>query len=211
MAFLDDNVKKEVKEGLSQLNDEVNLIYFSQSEGCEYCKDTQNLLEEVAELSDKINLKIMDFDKDKAEAEKYGVNKVPATVVLSNKDYGIKLYGIPTGYEFSSLLEDIRMVSDGKIDMPDDFRNELEKIDKPIHLQIFVTPTCPHCPKAVITSHMFAMVSDNIKAEMVEATEFPELSQKYGVKGVPQIVINEKPTQAGALPPQMLLEEIKKA
>lgn len=212
MAFLDENTKKEVKKSLSNLNKGVNVIFFSQDKkDCEYCTETQSLLEEVVELSDKIKLDVKNFDNDKQEAEKYGVDKTPATVIVSDKDYGIKFYGIPTGHEFSSLIQAIHMVSLGEIEMPDDFRKKLDSIDKAVHLQIFVTPTCPHCPQAVINSHMLALSNDNIKAEMVEAGEFPELSQKYGVRGVPQIVINEKPVQAGAMPPQMILEEIKKA
>ncbi len=211
MAFLEKDVKEEVKKHMENLNKTVNISYFKEESNCQYCKETGDLLTELSELSEKINLNIMDYDKDKDKAETYGVNKTPATVIFTeDKDYGIKMYGIPTGYEFSTLLQAIKMVSNEEVDVPDEMVTQIKNIDKPVHLQVYVTPTCPHCPRAVVAAHTFAYLNDNIKAEMIEATEFPELSTKYGVRGVPQIIINEKPVQPGALPPQMFLDEIKK-
>ncbi len=210
MAFLEKETMESVKNHLSVLREDVEIRLFK-SDGCEYCSGTFALLDEVANLSDKITLKTFDIAKDKSEAEKFNVDKTPAIAISKkDKDYGIRMFGIPTGYEFTSLLEAIKMVSTSNVDMSDDVIEEIKKIDKSVHLQVYVTPMCPHCPRAVVDAHRFALLNDNIKAEMVEASEFPELSNKYGVMGVPQIVINEKPVTPGALPIQMFLDEINK-
>jgi glutaredoxin-like protein len=212
MAFLEKDVREQVQKSLEDLNKSVNITFFKEESGCQYCGETKQLLTELSELSDKINLKVMDFTENKTDAEKFGVDKTPATVIATDdKDYGIKLYGIPTGYEFSTLLQAVKMISTETVEVPEDMVTQIKKIDKPVHLQVYVTPTCPHCPRAVAAAHIFAYLNDNIKAEMVEASEFPDLSTKYGVRGVPQIIINEKPVQPGALPPQMFLDEINKA
>ena len=84
----------------------------------------------------------------------------------------------------------------------------LAKIDKPVHLQVFVTPTCPHCPKAVRMAHKAAIENDNITADMVEATEFPHLAMRYDVKGVPRTIIDEDYPIEGAVFEKELVEKI---
>ncbi len=79
-------------------------------------------------------------------------------------------------------------------------------------MMVFVTPTCPYCPRAVILAHQFAMESPMVQAEMVEAMEFPKLSDQYGVSGVPHTTINYgKGTVVGAVPEAHMLQELKNA
>ena len=86
-----------------------------------------------------------------------------------------------------------------------------QAIDKPVHLQVFVTPTCPYCPRAVLTAFKFAMLNENITADMIEATEFQELSMKFNVQGVPKTVINDDWDIVGAVPEKMVLDKVKEA
>jgi glutaredoxin-like protein len=128
-----------------------------------------------------------------------------------SRDYGIRYFGIPSGYEFSSLIEDIMMVSSGQSGLSAATKEVLANLEKPVHLQVFVTPTCPYCPQAVLLAHKLAFESDKVKADMVEAIEFPHLSMKYQVQGVPRTVINETVHQEGAAPEAMLLAKLKEA
>ncbi len=124
------------------------------------------------------------------------------------KDYGIRLYGIPAGYEFATLLEDIRMVSRGEPALRPETLEALGRLTGPVRVQVFVTPTCPYCPRAVLLAHKLAMASDLVTGEMVEATEFPHLAQRYHVQGVPRTVINEVVHVEGAVPEQQLIMEL---
>ena len=78
----------------------------------------------------------------------------------------------------------------------------------PVHIQVFVTPTCPYCPCAVVLAHKLAMASELVTADMVEATEFPHLANKYHVHGVPRTVVNETIHIEGAVPEAALMSEI---
>jgi len=211
--YLDDNIKNELKKQLSILTKNVKIIFFTQELECQYCKETRAILSELVEVSDKLSLEVKNFITDKSEAEKYGVDKIPATVLLdeNGKDYGIKFYGIPSGYEFASLLEDIKMLGTGSTGLPAEIENAIKKIDSDVHMQVFVTPTCPYCPQAVVTAHKFSYLNDKIKGDMIEATEFPHLSNKYNVRGVPRTVINESTYIEGAAPEQMVLDKVKEA
>jgi len=209
--YLDDQIKTELTKQLSVLTKNVKMIFFTQELECQYCRETKAILTELSEVSDKLILEIKNFVADKADAEKYGVDKIPATVLLdeNDKDYGIKFYGIPSGYEFASLLEDIKMLGTGKTGFGEEFESHVKNIKDEVHIQVFVTPTCPYCPQAVITAHKFAYLNDKIKSDMVEATEFPHLSQKYNVHGVPRTVINENTFIEGAAPEHLVFDKWK--
>lgn len=118
---------------------------FTQDQDCQYCSETQMLVEEVSALSENVHAEIIPFDPDETQALTYGIDKVPAIVVLSGdktpRDYGIRYYGIPSGYEFTSLIEDIFMVAEGKSGLSADTQEKLAALTTPVHLQVFVTPT----------------------------------------------------------------------
>jgi len=211
MALLDEKIKQEVQNALGELPNPVRLVMFTQEFECQFCRETRQLVEEVAELHDQISAEIYNLMLDKEEAEAYGIDKIPAVAVIGEKDYGIRFFGIPSGYEFSSLIESIRLVSSGKPDLSPDGLALAQKIDQPVHLQVFVTPTCPYCPQAVVLGFNLAMANDLITADMVEATEFPHLSQRYQVMGVPRSVINEDYHIEGAAPEPMVLDKIQEA
>ncbi len=211
--YLDDSLKAELKKQLSVMTKNVKMVLFTQELECQFCRETKDILTELSEVSDKISLEIKNFINDKEETEKYGVDKIPATVLLdeNGKDYGIKFYGIPSGYEFASLLEDLKLLGTGATGFSPEVEEQIKSVDTDVHMQVFVTPTCPYCPQAVITAHKFAYLNEKIKSDMVEATEFPHLSNKYSVRGVPRTVINENSFIEGAAPEQMVLDKVKEA
>ncbi len=173
MALLDENIKPQVRDILGKLEGPVKLVVFTQGESglekipgeskaapvtaaadmvapgaaieCEMCSETRQLAEEVAELADQVSIEVLDFVKDEQRAAQYGVDKIPAIVVLKGGDqpvdYGIRFYGIPSGYEFTSLLQDILMAGKGKTDISSETQQEIQKLDKPVHIQVYVTPT----------------------------------------------------------------------
>lgn len=215
MALLQESDRKVLEEKFAELTNPVKVVVFTQEMECQYCKETRQLAEEVAELSDMITLETYDFVAHKEIAEQYNVDKIPATIIMTGgdapKDYGIRFFGIPSGYEFASIIEDIMMVGEGETGLSGEMKAWVAELDSPVHMQVFVTPTCPYCPQAVLLGHKLAMESDMITADMVEAIEFPHLSNKYAVQGVPRTVINETVHMEGAAPEPMLLAKLKQA
>jgi len=215
MSLLNDEIRGQLEQEFSKLSNPVKLVMFTQAIECQYCKETHQLAEEIAELSDKINVEVYDFVEDADVVEQYQIDKIPAIAVVRDgdepRDYGIRFYGIPSGYEFGSLIEDIAMISAGESGLSPATKEYLANLDQPLHLQVFVTPTCPHCPRAVRLAHMLAMESDQVQGDMVEAIEFPHLSNKYQVMGVPRTIINEDAFMEGAAPEAMLMAKIREA
>jgi glutaredoxin-like protein len=204
------------KEFETNLVEPVKLVMFTQEFECQFCTETRQIVEEVAALSDKVEAEIRDFVADKEVAELYRIDKIPAIAVVQagdggEKDYGVRFFGIPSGYEFTSVIEDIIDVSKGDSGLQPKSKEAVAGITKPVHFQVFVTPTCPYCPQAVRLAHKFAIESELITADMVEAIEFPHLSNKYAVHGVPRTVINEDFHQEGAVPEPMMLAKLLEA
>ena len=203
MSMIGEKDRKTVKDRLAKLVRPVKAVVFTQEMECQFCSETRGLMQELAGLTDKLQVEVKDFLGDAAEAKRLGVDKIPAIVLLGegDKDYGVRFYGIPAGYEFVSLLESLEMVSKGDSGLAPATREKLKGLKKPLHLQVFVTPTCPYCPRAVVLAFKLAMESPLITASMVESTEFPHLANRYQVSGVPHTVIGESPQpMIGAYP-----------
>ncbi len=141
MALLNAEIRKEVKAALSDVTVPVTFKVFTQAFECQYCKETRELVEEVAALSDYVSAEVYDFEKDKALADSLGIDKIPAIAVIGKKDYGIRMFGIPSGYEFGSLIESIKLVADGDSGLAPETRKQIAKLKKPVTVQVFITPT----------------------------------------------------------------------
>ncbi|MEM3731561.1 MAG: thioredoxin family protein [Candidatus Bathyarchaeia archaeon] len=209
MSLIPEEHKMHIKgEFEEKLEKPVKIVMFTQEVECQYCAQTRQLLSEIAALSDKISLEVYDFVADAEKAKRYGVDKVPAIAIIGDKDYGVRFYGLPYGYELQTLLEGIIAVSRAKTDLSDEIKMRIREIKAPVHIQVFVTLTCPYCPMVAGLAYKFAIENDLIKASVIEVSEFPHLGLKYGVMGVPKTVINEKVEFVGALPEDLFLEHI---
>ena len=191
-----------------KLEKPVRIVMFTQELECKYCSETRQLVQEVAELNEKIKLEVYDFVANADKAREYGIDKVPAIAIIGEKDYRVRYYGFPFGYEFQTLTEALVNVSRGRTDILDKTRELLKEVKTPVHIQVFVTLTCPHCPVAAATAHKFAVENDLIRADVVDAGEFPHLAIKYAVVGVPKVVMNEKVGFVGVLPEDLFLEHV---
>ncbi|MHA1303979.1 MAG: protein disulfide oxidoreductase [Candidatus Heimdallarchaeaceae archaeon] len=189
---IDDNIKRQVSEMLKHMEQVVLAKLFLAEDRCLTCSETKEIMKIIAELAPEGKLKIEEYrkEKDATVFSEYGIINYPAIILEGESVKGqVKLTGIPSGYEFGTLIEDLLDISTGKVTLKEESLKKIERIDKRLLLQVFITPTCPYCPQAVRLAHKAAMANPHIVGEMVEATEFPELSQKYYVMGVPKTVI----------------------
>src|SRR6185295_16369577 len=169
MSFLSADTQTEVKQLFEDLTGEVRLLFFTLREsslfipgrGCETCKDTRLLLEEVASLSDKIKLEVHDFEAESDLARELGIDRIPAFVIAGDAVRGkVRYFGMPSGYEFSVFLGGILDVSKGKSDLTEASLETIESLSKDLHIQVFVTPTCSYCPQVARLAHKLAVESE---------------------------------------------------
>lgn len=213
MPLLSDPDKEAIRGRLREMDKPVKLLVFTQKGvECRYCRETRELIEEVTELSDKLSAEVHLLE-ERGIADRYGVDKVPAILLLDGEgnDLGVRFFGIPSGYEFATLLEDILIISRGETGLSERTKRALSQLKRDVHIQVFVTPTCPYCPMAASLAHRMAIESNKVRADVVEVSEFPHLAVKYQVRAVPKIVINELLWIEGAVPEGQLLSEVAKA
>ena len=211
MTFMDQQTSDEVKKRLGALEGEVRVLYFKEALLCQTCGTAEDFYRELAALSPKVKLEVYNRVTDTEKAAAYGITLSPAAVIEGPKGARVRFYGIPAGYEFVSLLEALRNSAGAASDLQPATVDALAGVAKPVNIKVFVTPTCPYCPAAVVLAHKFALASPQVTAEMVEASEFPDLAAKYEVSGVPQIVVNEKISLVGAQPESAMLAAVLQA
>jgi glutaredoxin-like protein len=185
-------------------------LFFLRRQPCQYCKPVRQMLEELAALTDKISLRQHIFEEDREAVAQYGVERIPAIVLHVGDRRWLKYYGSPGGHEFVPLVETIVDISRGTNHLSDKTRKRLRKLKKDVRIQVFVTPACPHCPQMARLAYQVALESPHISAEVIEANEFPELSQRYQVRGVPTTIIDEKMSFAGSVPDDLLVDTIER-
>ncbi|HVN14129.1 MAG TPA: thioredoxin family protein [Anaerolineales bacterium] len=215
---LDDQIVKQIEEIFGEVKEPVQVLFFGSKDHCDYCNEARQLLEEITAINDKLELKVYDIQEHQEIANQFNVTNAPGIVIAAKdnaevSDLGIQFSGVPSGHEFSTLINDILIVSRRDSGLSEKTREFLKNLDQPLLLQVFVTPSCPYCPRAVLLAHQMAMENPQmIRAEGVEATEFPELASRFNVQGVPQTVINSGAGMVvGAVPEQNLLAEIMHA
>jgi alkyl hydroperoxide reductase subunit AhpF len=144
--LLNEAIIEQVREVFDQLREPVEVLFFGQEAGCEYCEDTLQLVQEIVALSDKLGVRVYDLDKDASIAQQYKVDKAPGIVIAGRDgdqilDYGIRYAGIPAGHEFSSLVHDLILVSGRDSGLDAKTRQFLAGLQEPVLLHVFVTPT----------------------------------------------------------------------
>lgn len=194
-----EEIKQQLKEVLSAMQNNVKIRFFTDNK-CPSCADAEEFIETMASLSDHLSF-------EKVETEEL----VPAYELTSEKypDASIRFNGIPGGHEINSFLQAIVELSGLAGELPEELIERISKIDKDVDIKVFVTLGCPHCPGAVAKANRLAMENPHIKAQMIEAQTFYELSEKYNVSSVPKIVINESFEFVGNQPIEKFIEGLE--
>ena len=203
MAMLSEQDQNAVRGRLAAITRPVTILFFTQTfDAPETVLLAKQVLDEAVSLSDRLTIEEVSFVLEKERAALYGIEQIPAIVLLADgEDTRIRFLGAPAGYEFVSLIDALVLAGTGSSGFAPATRALIaEHVTEPIHVQVFVTPTCPHCPRAVTLAHRMAVESPHVRATCVEATEFVELSRKYRVNGVPKTVVNDAIEILGALP-----------
>jgi len=142
MSILTDRDQAAVRKEFERIAGPVKLVVFSQElAAAELCQQNEQLVREVAELSEQITVEVLNLAIDRGRAEAYGVDQVPAIVVEGRRDWGIRFYGIPLGYEFSNLVDAIIVASTGEPALTEETLASLQALASDVEIKVFSTPT----------------------------------------------------------------------
>jgi glutaredoxin-like protein len=199
---LSENTQNAIKELFKDISSPVEMTVFGQK-GDQIFEVEKELLGDLSGLS-ILQFKALDIDSE--QAKKHGIEKSP-TIILK-KYPGVRFVGLPSGHEFRTFLEAMVMAGKGRTKLCPESVAEIKKVNAPLDIKVFVTPTCPYCPPAVITALQMAMENEKITASMVEASEFPDLSEAYQIRGVPRTVVNDADGFEGSAPEHVFVKKV---
>ena len=211
MALLSEQDRQTVRGHLAVIEDPVRLLFFTQTFGApDTVMIAKQVLDEIVSLNDHLSLEEVNFVLEQDRARQYGVEQIPTIVLLKgDHDTRIRFLGAPAGYEFMSLIEAVILAGTNDSGLTPESRALVaEHVTAPLDIQVFVTPTCPHCPRAVTLAHRLAVESPLITASCIEATEFMDLSRKFRVTGVPKTIVNGSIEILGALPEDQFVRTV---
>ncbi len=208
MSILKDHEREYVENVFRLVANQVTLSFFRKQPENHAERETLTILDEISSISDMIKLKVYDFEKDKAEVKKFQIDKVPAIVVEGDKDFGIRFYGVPSGFLISSLIEDVVQISKNDSELSTATKQKLKEVDHSLNLEVFVKPTSPYSPSLVNIAHRMAMESEHISAHLVNIENYPHLAMRFNIQDVPHTVVNGKESVEGALDEQDFTDKI---
>ena len=142
MALIKEDVGAQLKQEFAGLKNPVRLAVFSQALADPEAEQVKRLVEELAGLDSHLSAEAYNFVLDKERADALRIARIPAIAILgAEQDYGIRMYGLPSGYEFGTLVDAIKDVSSGDSGLAPETRTALAELPEVIHLQVFSTPT----------------------------------------------------------------------
>lgn len=209
MALLSDQDRQTVANRLAVITHPVKLLLFTQTFGApDSVRAARQVVDEIVPLNDHLSVEEVNLVLEKERAAQYGVDRVPAIALLrGDADTRLRFFGAPAGYEFVSLLEAVVLAGTDDSGLTQASKDLIAAaVTEPMTIDVFVTPTCPHCPRAVTLAHRMAAESPHIRATCIEATEFLDLTRQYRVTGVPKTVVNGTIEILGAVPEDVFVK-----
>jgi len=225
MQLLNEEVRQQVKEIFTkEVQNPVKVLLFTRAFNCETCQYAEQLMKEIQEtVPEKFRVEVISTatPEGQEKARKCGLDpdRVPAIVTVDKegKDRGIHYIGLPAGLEFSTFINGVILASLDGLQLDERTKELINQITQPLDVRVFVTTSCGYCPQAAITAYQFAVASPNVVANVYDAQENPDLSQRYQVVGVPKIVITKQGSDepvvefVGAQPPEYFLSYLIQA
>jgi thioredoxin reductase (NADPH) len=204
---LPEDVKHVLKERFKEMKEPVVIALFTKKgENDQFNQITTLFLQELEQLSDKIHAEF--HEAGDAASKKYGVTGSP-TVMIQPGIYDIRYLGAPFGEEGRSFIEALIMVSQQESFLSKKSKELLSSLKEKRHVRVFVTLSCPYCPGQVLNAFKAAIERpDLIRADCVEAAEYPTLSDQFNVGAVPDTVINDLSISKGLEPEELFINEL---
>ena len=208
MALIDQRTREEVARRLQTLATPVLLRLRlagragADGDGCATCAESRELVETLVELApDRLRLELVEADP--------GADGLPQIEVSQpGQPPRLVFQGLPSGFEFATLIDALERVGGAGSGFSPAASQRIQGLDHDVEVTVYVTPSCPYCPSAASLANRMALASDRVRARTVEANEFPELSRRHGVRGVPHTVVNGGASFVGALPEEHFVERV---
>ena len=146
---LDAQIKGQLAQYLQLLESDV--VLQAQLGDDENSQKVRDFLEEIAAMSERISM---------APAN---LSRTPSFKIAKlGQESGVEFAGLPLGHEFTSFVMALLQVSGRPPKIEDDLAARIKAIQKPLHLETYVSLTCHNCPDVVQAFNIMAVLNPNI-------------------------------------------------
>ena len=200
-----------IKRSPVQLKKPVRIVLFTTDTACVACPDAHELVRAIKSHMGRIALESYDMVMDRDKTEQYGIRQVPAIVVQGGEGQTVTFYGLAEDVFLEILMETIQSLAEAKVWFPDDIRRALRHLVHDVKIRVFVETDCVKCKPVADTAIGLAMESRLIDADIIIASDFPELIKKYRVTTLPTTIFGENLFMEGHVTESEFLEMIFQA
>ena len=203
---------RDFTDRLAALPDAVRLVFFTQTFGCDTCLQAEQMVDEIARLSERVTVEKYNLVLDRERAAEFNIDRAPAVAIVGAADHGLRYYGTPAGHELESMIDAILVAGGGAGGgLAPASLAAAAAVEQPLDIKVFVTTACTYCPQATGLAYRLAAASPHITASVIEATEFPDMVERYRVSGVPKTVVDDSVELLGIHPEETFVREVLQA
>lgn len=209
----DEDAKVLFESFRNTLQGDVDIVVFT-GDSDRYSREAKLIGRELAHLNPKIHYVHHNIDRDIEEAREYGVSESPTVMVAKHgvMDDSFKFTGLPSGYEFTTLIEAIKVVSRNEAPLTASVVQKIARVTNDTYIEVYVTPTCPYSPRVAQAAQKFAFLNPHIKAEVIESVEFHDRARESGVGAVPHVIVNGGAQEfIGGFPDEYFASQVEEA
>lgn len=209
--------KAQIRRQLEAVETPIKIDYFHQSRRQVLvpgrperptCELALELYGEIAELSDKITLNVIEREDEPQLAQKRGAEDVPCAVARGELNRPMRMYGLPNGHIFVAFLRALVIASSRDSKPSAQTKRVFGKLRRPARLRLFGAADDPNSGQAALLCWTTALLSPKLQADVFAIEEYAPMAQRAGVTALPMLFIDEQYPVAGVVDPNELAQYI---
>ncbi|MFL6676474.1 MAG: alkyl hydroperoxide reductase subunit F [Massilia sp.] len=177
--MLDANLKEQLQAYMQKVVQPIEIV--ASLDDSAKAREMQELLREIAPLSDKVSL-VEKYD-DNERKPSFSINR-PGT------DVGVRFAGLPLGHEFTSLVLALLQVGGHPIKFDEQVVEQIRNLDGEYEFEAFISLSCHNCPEVVQALNSMSIINPRIKITSIDGGVFPDEAEARQVLAVPMLFLN---------------------
>lgn len=121
-----------------------------------------------------------------------GVIAAPALTISAPEKGKIHYLALPEGPEAAPFLALLGNLARRRSSEENPLTQRLAQLSEPAEVLVFIAAACPHCPRAVEAATQLALASPRVSVSIIDAQQYPELAEAFGVRSVPLTVLDRR-------------------
>ncbi len=194
--MLDANVQSQLKAYMEKVTRPFEIV--ASLDDSEKSRELQELLREVAELSERISLR---EDGDYQRRPSFALRRDDADIEL-------RFAGLPMGHEFTSLILALLQTGGHPPRISEELAEQIRAVEGDFRFETFYSQSCQNCPEVVQALNMMAVLNPAIQHVAIDGAAFKEEVEEREIMSVPTVFLNGEEFGQGRMGVEEILQRI---